>query len=41
MYFLAKLLGDFSAVEKGRISRRVKRRFAGRFAGRLLRRLIR
>ena len=35
LYFLARLLGDVSAVRKGRVARRVARRAAGRGLGRL------
>jgi hypothetical protein len=41
LYAIAKLLGDVSAVRKGRVGRRVGRRFAGRVTGRWLGRLFR
>lgn len=40
LYFLAKLLGDLSAIQKGRIGQRLVRRAAGRLSGRLLGRLF-
>jgi hypothetical protein len=40
-YFLAKLLGDVQAVQKGRVGRRVARRAAGKATGRGLGRLFR
>jgi len=36
LYTLAKLLGDFSAVKKGKVGRRVKNRITGRITGKLL-----
>ena len=41
LYFLARLLGDINAVQRGpaAVERRIKRRIAGRLASRLLRRL--
>jgi len=33
LYFLAKLLGDMSAVQKGKIGKRAARRAAGKLAG--------
>jgi len=41
LYFLARLLGDISAVRKGRVGRRIGRRVAGRVTGRLLGKLFR
>ena len=41
LYWLARLLGDVSAVKKGQVARRVARRLAGKAAGRALRRLFR
>lgn len=34
LYWLARLLGDLSAVRKGRVGRRVGRRWAGKVTGR-------
>ena len=33
LYFLAKLMGDVNAVQKGKVGRRIGRRAAGRVAG--------
>jgi len=41
LYFLARLLGDISAVRKGRVGKRIGRRIAGRVTGRLLGKLFR
>lgn len=41
LYQLARLLGDASAVQKGKVGRRVARRAAGRLTGRGLGRLFR
>jgi len=35
LYWLAKLLGDFNAIKKGKVGRRVGRRAAGKVTGRL------
>lgn len=40
LYFFAKLLGDFSAISKGRTGKRIKRRLTGRFLSRLMRIII-
>jgi hypothetical protein len=40
LYFLAKLLGDVNAVQKGRVGRRVGRRVAGKATGKALRKLF-
>jgi len=40
LYWLARLLGDVSAVQKGRVGRRVGRRLAGKATGRALRKLF-
>jgi hypothetical protein len=40
LYWLARLLGDVNAVQKGRVGRRVGRRITGRATGRSLRRLF-
>ena len=39
LYFLARLMGDVSAVKRGRVGRRLRRRVAGRLFGRLLRKI--
>lgn len=36
LYFLARLLGDVSAVKRGRVGKRIGRRLAGRIVGRSL-----
>ncbi|MGH7540184.1 MAG: hypothetical protein ACRELC_04205 [Gemmatimonadota bacterium] len=41
LYAIARLLGDLTAVRKGRVGRRVGRRVAGKITGRGLRRLFR
>ena len=41
LYWLARLLGDLSAVSKGTVGKRIVRRLAGKASGRLLGRLIR
>jgi len=41
LYWLARLLGDVSAVKRGRVGRRIGRRATGRLAGRGLFRLFR
>lgn len=41
LYFLARLLGDVNAVEKGRIGKRIARRMVGRALGRGMGRLFR
>jgi len=33
LYFLARILGDLSAISKGRVGRRIGRRIAGRLTG--------
>ena len=40
LYFLARILGDISAVRKGKVGRRTGRRTAGKGTGRLLRKLF-
>lgn len=40
LYFLARLLGDASAVSKGKSSRRLKRRLVGKAVGRSIMRWI-
>lgn len=34
LYFIAKLMGDWNAVRKGKVGRRVARRVAGKATGR-------
>jgi len=41
LYTVAKLMGDYSAVKKGKVGRRVGRRAAGKLTGRGLGRLFR
>lgn len=41
LYFAAKLLGDISAVLRGRIGKRIGRRVAGKVTGRALGRWFR
>jgi hypothetical protein len=41
LYRLTRLLGDVSAVEKGKVPQRVERRIAGKMTGRILRELFR
>lgn len=41
LYLLAKLLGDFQAARKDRVSKRIARRAAGRATGKGLRKLLR
>ena len=36
LYFIARILGDISAVQKGRAGKRVERRIIGKGTGRLL-----
>ncbi len=36
LYLLARLLGDLSAVKKGKVAQRIERRIAGKVTGRLL-----
>lgn len=40
LYWLAKLLGDVNAVQKGKVKRRIARRVAGKVTGRGLRKLF-
>lgn len=40
LYFLAKILGDVNAVNKGKVGKRVARRAAGRATGRALGKLF-
>jgi hypothetical protein len=40
LYMIAKLLGDYNAVKRGRVGRRIARRVYGKATGRLARRLF-
>ena len=40
LYFIARLMGDISAVQKGTVGRRVARRAAGKATGRALGKLF-
>ena len=40
LYTLAKLMGDYNAVSKGKVGRRIARRAAGKAAGKGLGRLF-
>ena len=39
LYLIAKLMGDLSAIRKGRVGQRVKRRITGKIASKILRRI--
>jgi hypothetical protein len=41
LYSLARFLGDYQAVKKGRVGKRIARRYAGKVTGRGLGRLFR
>ena len=41
LYFVSRILGDVSAVQRGTVGKRVARRIAGRATGRLLGKLFR
>lgn len=41
LYWLARILGDISTLEKGRVPRRITRRVAGKVTGRFLGKLFR
>jgi hypothetical protein len=41
LYLIAKLMGDVSAIQKGRVSRHIGRRLAGKITGRALGRVFR
>jgi hypothetical protein len=41
LYWMARLLGDVNAVQKGKVGRRVGRRIVGKQTGRWLGRLFR
>ena len=40
MYTLAKLMGDYNAVKKGKVGKRVGRRLAGRATGKSMQKLF-
>ena len=40
LYFIARLMGDINAVQKGTVGRRVARRAAGKATGRALGKLF-
>jgi len=40
LYKLAKLLGDLSAISKGKVGKRITRRATGKATGKLFRKLI-
>jgi len=40
LYLIARLLGDASAVKKGRVGKRIGRRIAGKATGRILGKLF-
>ena len=40
LYFLARILGDVSAVKKGKVGKRIARRAAGRMAGKGFKKLF-
>ena len=40
LYWLARLLGDLTAVRKGKVGRRMARRVAGKATGRMFRKLF-
>ena len=40
LYFLARILGDVSAVKKGKIAKRAGRRIVGKAAGKGMRKLF-
>ncbi len=41
LYFLAKLLGDFNAIQRGTVGKRVGRRMVGKATGRGIGKLFR
>ena len=41
LYLLARLLGDYSAVQRGTVGKRVARRVVGKVTGRMLGKLFR
>lgn len=40
LYWLAKLLGDVNAVQKGKVGKRIVRRGAGKVTGRTMRKMF-
>ena len=40
LYTLAKLMGDYNAVKKGKVGQRVGRRAAGKVTGKAMRKLF-
>ena len=40
LYSLAKLIGDYNAVKKGKVGQRVGRRVAGKVTGKAMRKLF-
>ena len=40
LYSLAKLMGDYNAVKKGKVGKRVGRRVAGKATGKAMRKLF-
>ena len=40
LYWLAKMMGDYNAVKKGKVGRRVGRRAAGKVSGRAMNKLF-
>lgn len=40
LYFIARILGDVNAVQKGRVGRRIARRAAGKVTGKALWRIF-
>lgn len=40
LYFIAKLMGDFNAVKRGKVGKRILRRGAGKVTGRLFGKLF-
>jgi len=40
LYWLARILGDVNAVQKGKVGKRMARRAVGKATGRTLRKLI-
>ena len=41
LYLLARLMGDWNAIKRGRVGKRIGRRLAGKVSGRLLGRWFR
>lgn len=39
LYKVAKYLGDYNAIRKGKIKQRIKRRIAGKITGRMMRKI--